>query len=502
MDFKCRIFLIKKRIGKPARIAIGVALGLVLLAGGWLLIQTLLDPMDCRMAENVTIGGLDVGGMTRREARDALKAVEKATLLNGPLQIALPGKILEVDPKAAGIRVSLYKAVGDAYRIGRQDKKGAKDLPLSPYLRYKDQALRSLLEDYASKYDTTLTAPQWKLRGQVPELGTDVYDPNMPGQSVELTLGLPERHLDVDSAMEQILRGLDQGLAGVDTIQVEVPCKTEPQAPNLDEIYATCVIAPKNDALDPETHQVIPGSYGYHFDMEKAGELIAQAGYGQTISIPMEAFPPEIWGEKLFYQDVLGSCETKHTDDENRNTNLQLVCQFLDGMVIQSGEEFSYNAAVGERTAERGFMPANAFAGDRMVKDYGGGVCQGSTTLYNCLLLAEMEVTERHGHGAVVTYVPLGLDAAVNWATETDLRFTNTSPYPVKIRAELSGGYMKMQLLGTEERDYSIKLETEQISEPGYIYAGSYKVKYDTETGERLSRERIAFSTYDLSITG
>ena len=205
---------------------------------------------------------------------------------------------------------------------------------------------------------------------------------------------------------------------------------------------------------------------------------------------------PEILGEQVYFRDVLGYCETKHTDDQNRNINLQLLCKALDGHIIQPGEEFSYNTVVGERTAERGYKPATAYSGKRMIKDIGGGVCQGSTTLYNCALLADVEINERVCHGAKVGYIKLGLDAAVNWNTKTDLRFTNNFHFPMMIRAEVSDGYVKMQILGTDEKDYYVEMYCKSGAGDTATYARSYKRKYDKETGELLSDELEAYSTY------
>lgn len=485
---------------RVTKITIALVLGLVLVAGGIVFAQYLTDPFGCRMAENVSIGGLNVGGMTPVEAWSALKDAEKQTILKESLVVRLPGKELQIDPQEAGLRLSVWKALRDTYKVGRQTDTA--ELALSSYLLYDENYLRTILGSYASRYDTTLTAPEWKVRGQAPALGTDVYDPSVSGQTVELTLGVPERRLNVEDAINQILHSLDQGLLRVEAITIDVPCKTEPQKPNLEEIYNTCAIASQNDELDMQSYQIVHGSYGYHFDLEKAQEMVDQALYGETISIPMEAYPPEILGGEVYFRDVLGSCETKHNDDENRNTNLRLVCAFLNDTVIQPGEEFSYNKAVGERTEERGFKPATVFSGNRKSKDFGGGVCQGSTTLYNCLLKADMEILERHGHGALVTYVPLGLDAAVNWSTETDLRFRNNSHFPVKIQAEVSDGYMKMKLLGTDEKDFYIELEANSYKEGDYYYASSYCCKYDKETGERISRDRIAYSSYVANLPG
>ena len=168
--------------------------------------------------------------------------------------------------------------------------------------------------------------------------------------------------------------------------------------------------------------------------------------------------------------------------------------------MLAPGETFSYNDALGERTREKGYLPAPAYSGKRLTDAVGGGVCQGSTTLYNCVLLADLEVLERSCHGAPVTYVPFGLDAAVNWGT-TDFRFRNSSHFPVKITAQVSDGYVRMQILGTDEKDYYIEMTSGyDDSNPAITYAVSYKCKYSKETGELLSKEREAFSTYYRNI--
>ena len=192
---------------------------------------------------------------------------------------------------------------------------------------------------------------------------------------------------------------------------------------------------------------------------------------------------------------MLGEYQTKHTDNANRNNNLAMLCAALDGHVVQPGEEFSFNGVVGERTAERGYMPAPAYSGNRLVDQVGGGVCQGSTTLYNCVLLADLEVVFRACHGAKVGYVPLGLDASVNWLT-TDFKFKNNWNFPIKLQAEVSDGYVKMKILGTDEKDYYIKMTAGQGEDDVAWYARSWKNKYDKKTDELISKETEAFSTY------
>ena len=110
----------------------------------------------------------------------------------------------------------------------------------------------------------------------------------------------------------------------------------------------------------------------------------------------------------------------------------------------------------------------------------GGGVCQGSSTLYNCVLLADLEVVTRSCHGATVAYLPLGLDAAVNWGT-TDFQFRNNFHFPVKIEAETTVDLVKMRILGTDEKDYYLSLIHILNSEYIRTALEGYASKFDTE---------------------
>jgi hypothetical protein len=358
--------------------------------------------------------------------------------------------------------------------------------------------VQSALEAYAGKWDTTLTQSRWSLEGPIPQLGTDVCDPQA-AQNLMITLGNPEAHLDIPAAREQIFTVLDHGFSAAYSIDMPVIPSALPDALDLSAIADAVCTAPVNDSLDLETYRLVPGKYGYSFDFEQLQQLINDGAYGSTVSVSMEFVTPEILGDGAYFRDVLGTCETKHNNNENRNTNLRLLCAALDGHIVQPGEEFSYNTVVGERTAERGYKPAPAYSGYRLVDSIGGGVCQGSTTLYNCVLLADLEVVFRACHGASVGYVPPGLDAAVNYLT-TDFRFRNNWNFPVMLKAEVSDGYVKMQILGTDEKDYYIKMESGSWEDDIAVYARSYKCKYSKETNERISRDPEAYSTYYKNI--
>lgn len=480
-----------KKIGIPV-LAVILCICLIIL------IPILTDPYDCRMAPGAAVGGLKLTSLTKKEARELLQSRLDSDLLSRDLVITLPEDTIILTPDQVVLKADVRTAVRDAYRVGRKNAPG-KDSGLLSYVTLNETAIREALANYAAKYDTELSQLQYRLEGDAPNLNTAAFDEATPTQTLAITIGVPKVQLDVDQVYEQITEVCSNVLTHPEDYQITIEKITpldSPREPDLDVIYQEFAKEAVNDSLNMETYEQVAGSYGYVFDQEHAATLVAQAAPGETVRIPMEYVTPEILGDQVYFRDQLGHCETRHTNDQNRNTNLQLLCGFLDGLILQPGEEFSYNGAVGERTPERGFKPANAYSGRRVIKDYGGGVCQGSTTLYNCALLADLEILERICHGATVGYVPLGLDAAVNWNTKTDLRFRNNFHFPIMIKAEVSDGYVRMQILGTDEKDYYIEMHSSYSDEELATYAVSYKYKYSKETGELISKDFEARSSY------
>ncbi len=181
---------------------------------------------------------------------------------------------------------------------------------------------------------------------------------------------------------------------------------------------------------------------------------------------------------------ILGSCATALVPDRNRTMNIDLALKRLQGVTVESGKIFSFNKAVGRRTAGRGFLPAPVLFQNRLNNLIGGGVCQVSSTLYNAALLADLEIVERYRHSSPVTYLPLGLDATVSYGYR-DLRFRNTRPFPVMITASLTEEMMTLSVLGVEKLPYDVELVTE-VSEIEAPFRDQ-----DSESGKEVRRYRL-----------
>ncbi|WP_407307688.1 cell wall-binding repeat-containing protein [Desulfosporosinus sp. SB140] len=129
----------------------------------------------------------------------------------------------------------------------------------------------------------------------------------------------------------------------------------------------------------------------------------------------------------------------------NRTENIRLAVKALNGKLLTPGERFSFNESVGERTAEAGYKEALIIEGNVFTPGLGGGICQVSSTLYNAVVLAHLEVLERHPHSLPVEYVPSGQDATVAFPT-LDFKFRNSSDAYLLIRSFIEGNTLTFQL--------------------------------------------------------
>ncbi len=135
-----------------------------------------------------------------------------------------------------------------------------------------------------------------------------------------------------------------------------------------------------------------------------------------------------------------------------RKNNIALATKSINGTLVDVGAEFSFNRTVGARTLKRGYKNAKIIVDGKFVDGVGGGVCQVSTTLYNAVILAGLEINEYHPHSLPVSYVAPSFDAMVN-SGSADLRFTNNTHNPLLIYATADGSTLKITVWGEPMRE-------------------------------------------------
>lgn len=244
-------------------------------------------------------------------------------------------------------------------------------------------------------------------------------------------------------------------------------------------------------------------------------------GEDRTAAVVVDDKAPEVTAEKLNgITDLLGSYTTFYgSDGTGRAMNIESGTKHIDGTLLEPGEEMSANAKMEPYTTENGYAEAASYEGDEVVQSMGGGICQVSTTLYNAVLLAELEVTQRSPHSMLVSYVEPSMDAAI--ADDVlDLRFRNNLDTPIYIEGELADDCVTFRIFGKETRDPGRTIqyvsETTDTKQPeskkfvatddaiGYYYtknqaqpeisARLWKVIY--ENGAEVSRDIVNYSQY------
>jgi len=169
-------------------------------------------------------------------------------------------------------------------------------------------------------------------------------------------------------------------------------------------------------------------------------------------------------------KDLLGSGSTEYDDSEvERFHNIELATNIIDGTVLYPGEEFDFNKIVGETTEEKGFVSAGSYENGEIVESFGGGICQVSTTLYQAVLRAELDVTERHPHSMTVKYVEPAFDAAIAEDVK-NFRFINNTDAPIYVHGTAGGGVVRFEIYGKETRspNRTLTFESRTISETEY----------------------------------
>ncbi|MDR3209024.1 MAG: VanW family protein [Oscillospiraceae bacterium] len=252
--------------------------------------------------------------------------------------------------------------------------------------------------------------------------------------------------------------------------------------------------APVSAEYDPVTHTATRSAPGVELDIAVAKRLLDKAATGAYAEIPLILTEPELTTaalDAILFRDVLAERTTNIAGTSNRLTNIILASEAINGLVLNPGEAFSFNNVVGKRTTAKGYRTAGAYSGGQTIQTTGGGICQVSSTIYDCVLRTDLEVLTRKSHSMTVPYLPLGHDATVSW-DYIDFEFLNSLEYPVRVEATVAERELTVRLYGTNTDGTRIELEDEYVS--GRV-VNVYKLRYDGD-GELIERVFVARSAY------
>ena len=187
--------------------------------------------------------------------------------------------------------------------------------------------------------------------------------------------------------------------------------------------------------------KIVPAVEGVTVDAAKLGPLATEAllrkDSGRTVTAPVSVVEPELTtadAKALGVKERTSTFATDLTANPGRTENLRIAARTVNGTLVMPGETFSLNGVLGQRTAAKGYNPAPAIQNGRLVQDYGGGVSQMATTIFNNVFFSGLEDVYHKPHSFYIARYPEGREATVNWPT-VDLKWRNDSPYAVLIQA-------------------------------------------------------------------
>ena len=393
----------KKRRQSPLQIVLVVLLALLVVVGGVFAFLYLNDRYQAdrlkaiiaadTYREGVTIGGVDVSGMTEEEARTALAAAEEEIAAGIYFNFICDGKTYLADSSYFDITFNTEEVLAEAMNLARS--------------------------------------------GDLDTLEAELDDIRTNGRNYELTYTVePTR-------VEEFVHSFADTLT-TEAVPASVTVRTLPINEETEAQDAVNIGLPEDGSITDIRDiffDFVPSVDGYGVDvaalMDTVTARTASRDFGD-VEVAMANIPAEVTVDTLKENLALrGSASTSYEStrrNSNRVFNLQKATGLCYGVVLQPGEEFSANTVLGDRYESTGWKPAPAIigGGSGTEDQPGGGVCQISTTVYNAVLKGDLEVVSRRNHSSVSGYIDGGLDATINTGT-IDFVWKNNTENPVYV---------------------------------------------------------------------
>lgn len=432
----------------------------------------------------ISIQGIDVSNLTIDEAKKKVSSIignhisEEISLQHNDFQTVIL-------PEQFGVSFDVDSAVEQAYYIGKSDNLIKnnytilslllKNYNISPSINYDEDLLNSLIDSINAQLPDRVVNPGYSI----------------DGTNLVITSGKDGILISSSDLKDEILSFLNDISSKNETINIPVN-NVGAEPINLDAIYKDIFKLPVDASYTTNPYVVYPSSNGLDFaiSMEDAKAIISNQQDEYTI--PLKITYPNVTTKQIgneAFPDLLSQFSTSFTSSGyNRSNNIILSSAKLNGLVLMPGEEFSYNQAVGQRTKAAGFRKAGAYSNGKVVQEVGGGICQVSSTLYNAVLYANLEIVERTNHYFNPGYVKAGLDATVSWGGP-DFRFRNNRNYPIRIVTDTSGKKLKVYIYGLKTDD-----DCTVVLDPRYISSVPYKTTYQNDASLATGETRVVSS--------
>jgi len=452
-----------KNNGKKLIISMIITIIILLTFAIFSVIFALLNINNENIISGISVSGINVSNLSKEEAFQYI--TEK---VNDKIAKTINLKYNEeyettINLEQIEVNYDITKAVNEAFDIGR-----SKNIVLNNYdillamfgknnieldVIINEELFNQILNDISSKIPGCVVQNSYYIEGE------------------QLIIKKGIKGIAVSEDFKEELRDIVKIDNNIQDIKIDVE-EVEPEDIDIQKIYEEVYKKPQNAYYEKEPFKIYSHVNGIDFaiTMEEAKAMIKENK--EEYIIPLKVTVPEITTSELgaeAFPDLLSTFSTNYyVANINRTKNLELSAGKINGTILAPGEVFSYNRVVGERSVATGFKNAAVFENGKVVDGIGGGICQISSTLYNSVLLANLDIVHRTNHGFLTSYLKAGLDATVVYGA-IDFQFKNNRNYPIKIVTSVNGGVAKIDIYGIKEpSDYRVEIQSYVLSTTPY----------------------------------
>ena len=475
-----------------------IPIALIILFLFLLTFLSLLNIGNSKILHNIYINNISVSSLSQTDAKEKLNS-ELNTKLSKTIKLTFEDYSIDFLPAEIDFSYDTSSTIEKAYSIVRTGNIFTNNLKI----------LISLFKK--TNLDVIYSYNEEKLNNIINNISVDipnlVIEPSyyISDDTLVVTKGTDGNELDKNKTKELLLSAITQN----DTTLTLPINYTVSNSIDINKIHDEIFSEPQNASVTKNPYKISAEKNGVDFaiSIDEAKELASNVDASE-IYIPLKYTKPEITisdlGEDIF-GTKLGTATTIYDSTNiNRSTNIDIACEKINRTILEPGETFSFNKVVGERTAKSGFKEALIYTGGEVDYGLGGGICQISSTLYNAVLKANLDIVERKNHSMTVSYLPVGQDASVSYGS-VDFKFTNSRSYPIKIVATANTGVITISVWGVlEEQEYVVTLETEILETTDYktTYEYSSSIPVGKEELKQVGKNGYKCSTYKILSLG
>ena len=453
---------------------------------------TIYNIFNSNIINGVSVKGIDFSNTSPSDAKYQLENYLKNAL---PQEIKLKHGDFEasISLEQIGVNFNVKEAINDAYSIGR----------FGNFLENNLNVISALFKKINIEPNVELDEEQ--LTKNLQDISTQIPDAvkqssyYIEGNNLIITAGTEGNVVDVDATMTSIKESISNLSCKDNAIEITVKTQT-PDPIDIEKIHNEIYKEPVNAYYTQNPFTVYPSENGLDFNisLDEAKNIINSEQKSEYI-IPIKTLYPSVTTNMIgteAFPDLLSTFSTNYSvRDKDRTTNLTLAANKINGTVLMPGETFSYNTVVGARTIAAGYKEAPIYLSGQVVDGLGGGICQITSTLYNAVVYANLEIVERTNHQFVPSYVTASRDATVVYGS-IDFKFKNNRNYPIKITCSVSGGVANFKIFGLkQDDDCEVQISSYETGRTSTaIYSEAYKIlKRD---GKEVGRELLSKDTY------